>query len=210
MASEFEIIRTYLKGIGPDRKDVAIGIGDDAAVVDVNHEISLAMALDVLVEGVHFPVGTSADRIAHKALAVNLSDLAAMGATPAWFTLGLTLPDADDGWMALFSSALSSLADEHAIRLIGGDTTRGPLSISIHVCGTIPPGMAIERSGANMGDCVFITGDIGGLSGSTCAARRAGPASRGSGKRRDRCIRRTGPGSGSSAGCIRTGRDSMA
>jgi len=162
MTSEFELIRRYFSGVGPEREDVDVDIGDDAAVVSVAADSSIVMALDVLVEGVHFPVGTSADRVACKALTVNLSDLAAMGAKPSWFTLGLSLVAPDEQWVALFAKSLAQSAKEHGIRLIGGDTTRGPLTIAINACGIVKQGTAIERRGACAGDQLFLTGDVGG------------------------------------------------
>src|SRR5512147_2705910 len=125
--SEFDIIRHYFAGHRPGRNDVLTGIGDDAALLQVPPGRVLAVCMDTLVAGVHFPPETTAAAIGHKALAVNLSDLAAMGAEPAWATLALTVPDNDSAWLEGFSGAFFALADRYAVSLVGGDTTRGPL-----------------------------------------------------------------------------------
>ncbi len=162
MAREFDLISRYFHDIGPDRGTVRVDIGDDAAVIDVADTTDLAMTMDVLIAGVHFPQHTTPARIAHKALAVNLSDLAAMGATPAWFTLGLSLPDADEQWVGAFARSLAVVAGQYGIRLVGGDMTRGPLSVCINACGTLPSGGAVQRNGAKPGDRVLVSGSIGG------------------------------------------------
>jgi len=117
--------------------------------------------MDTLVAGTHFPVETSAEDIAYKALAVNLSDLAAMGAEPAWFTLGLTLPDSDIDWLQGFSKGLFSLADKYNMQLVGGDTTQGPLSVTIQIAGLLPETKALKRDGAKEGDLIYVTGYLG-------------------------------------------------
>jgi thiamine-monophosphate kinase len=160
-STEFDIIRRYFSDQQTRRADVSLGIGDDAALLLPPSGQSLVVSVDTLVSGVHFPNNTSPDAIGHKALAVNLSDLAAMGAVPAWFTLALTLPDADENWLAQFSQGLFSLAREHNIQLVGGDTTRGPLSITIQVMGFVPEGEALTRSGAQVGDAIYVTGTLG-------------------------------------------------
>ncbi|HPQ94609.1 MAG: thiamine-phosphate kinase [Thiothrix sp.] len=169
--SEFSLIKTYFDW--PDPPDsVALGVGDDAALlIPAAHE-QLVVTVDTLVSGVHFPEQTPAHAIGHKALAVNLSDLAAMGATPCWFTLALTLPQADDTWLRDFSTGLSSLARQHGIYLVGGDTTRGPLSITIQVMGTLPAGEALLRSGARPGDLIFVTGTLGGAAAGLAVIRQ--------------------------------------
>jgi len=141
--------------------DVELGIGDDAALVNVPPGQSLVMSLDTLVAGVHFPKNTSAADIAWKALAVNLSDMAAMAATPRWLLLGLTLPQADEAWLAEFSSGLTQLAQAHGVALIGGDTTRGPLTISVQISGLVPQGQALRRSSARPGDLIYVSGQLG-------------------------------------------------
>lgn len=162
MAGEFDLIRRYFHDIGPADSSVVVDIGDDATVIDVSDVTDLVMTLDVLIAGVHFPDATPAARIAHKTLAVNLSDLAAMGAQPRWFTLGLSLPGSDEQWISDFAKSLATTAQRYAIRLVGGDMTRGPLSVSINACGALARGSAIRRSGASAGDHVLLTGSIGG------------------------------------------------
>jgi thiamine-monophosphate kinase len=143
------------------REDVVIGIGDDAAVLAVPAGMQLVISTDTFTAGVHFPEQTDPASIGHKALAVNLSDLAAMGALPAWFTLNLSLPTVDPAWLTAFCEGLFALANKHRVQLIGGDTTRGPLSITITVHGLVPAGEALLRSGAKPGDQVYVTGRLG-------------------------------------------------
>ena len=140
---------------------MALGIGDDAALVNPSPNFQLVVATDTLVESVHFPVDASAEQIATRALCVNLSDMAAMGATPRWFTLALTLEKADAPWLAGFSRGLAQVADEFALALIGGDTTAGPLTISMTLIGEVPAGEALPRAGANVGDSIYVTGTLG-------------------------------------------------
>lgn len=140
---------------------IAVGIGDDAAVLNIPHNKQLVTSIDTLVSGVHFPENTPADAIGHKALAVNLSDLAAMGAKPAWFTLALTLPEMDHDWLEGFSDGLKKLATQANIALVGGDTTRGSLTISVQVMGLVENNQALLRSGANIGDKIYVTGTLG-------------------------------------------------
>jgi thiamine-monophosphate kinase len=161
MPSEFDIIEQYFSGKLPDNQSVRLGIGDDAAITSIPPGMEQVIAIDTLVEGVHFSKGTAAGDLAYKALAVNISDLAAMGATPAWFTLALTLPDVAAKWLAEFSQGLFSLAEQFNMSLIGGDTTRGPLTISVQVAGFVPQGKALLRSEAKPGDHIFVTGNIG-------------------------------------------------
>lgn len=160
-ASEFEIIRRFFKRQQPPRDDVIIGIGDDAALLRVPADSELAVCMDTLVAGVHFPVSTPAAAIGHKALAVNLSDLAAMGATPVWATLSLTLPESDPVWLDNFSQGFFHLAERHGVRLVGGDTTRGPLSVTVQAHGFVPAGCALRRQGAQPGDRIYTTGTLG-------------------------------------------------
>jgi thiamine-monophosphate kinase len=159
--SEFDIIRHYFSGRQPGRPDVVAGIGDDAAVLRVAPGSELAVCMDTLVAGVHFPVATAAAAIGHKALAVNLSDLAAMGAEPAWATLSLTLPASDPDWLGAFADAFFTLADRHGVQLVGGDTTQGPLSVTVQAHGLVPAGEALRRRGARSGDRVYVTGTLG-------------------------------------------------
>ena len=160
--NEFDLIDTFFKRKNNlNRSDVILGIGDDCAILRCPPGQDLACTTDTLIEGVHFPTNTPAADIAYKALAVNLSDLAAMGATPAWATLALTIPSADKKWLQAFSDGFFSLADEFNLQLIGGDTTRGPLSITIQVQGFVPQGLGLPRGGARVGDSIFVTGQLG-------------------------------------------------
>lgn len=159
MPGEFDIIRRYFAGQGPVRDDVVLGIGDDGAHVRLG-TADLAIAVDALVEGVHFPEGTPARAIGHRVLAVNLSDLAAMGATPQWVTLALTLPSAHDNWLADFSAGFFELAHSYNVQLIGGDTVRGPLHVAVQAMGRIGE-RALRRDGGNAGDDVYVSGHVG-------------------------------------------------
>lgn len=160
-ATEFEIIRRYFNRQQPQRDDVIAGIGDDAALLHVPADSELVVCMDTLVAGVHFPESTTAAAIGHKALAVNLSDLAAMGAAPAWATLSLTLPDSDPVWLEGFSQAFFRLADRHGVQLVGGDITRGPLSVTVQAHGFVPAGSALRRRGARAGERIYVTGTLG-------------------------------------------------
>jgi thiamine-monophosphate kinase len=161
--SEFDLIHKYFTWDNPPA-DIAIAVGDDAAVLDIPDGKQLVTSIDTLISGVHFPEDTSPKSIGHKALAVNLSDIAAMGATPKWFTLALTIPEINETWLNSFSKGLKSLAHQHNCFLIGGDTTCGPLSISIQVMGLVDKGRALLRSGAKIGDKIYVTGSLGDAS----------------------------------------------
>lgn len=143
------------------RDDVLQGIGDDCARVWVPEGFELAITTDTLIDGVHFPLGTSAHAVGFKALAVNLSDLAAMGAQPAWVTLALSMPSVDMDWVQRFAEGFFTLAETLNIQLIGGDTTQGPLSITVQAHGFIPKGQALTRGGARPGDYICVTGTLG-------------------------------------------------
>ena len=147
------------------RGDVALGIGDDAALLAAPQGRQLVIAVDALVDGVHVPPGTAPADFGWKALAVNLSDLAAMGAEPAAALLALALPDADGGFVDGFAEGFFALADAHRVALVGGDTTRGPLAASVTVVGYVPPGEALVRAGARDGDDVWVTGTLGDAAG---------------------------------------------
>ena len=163
MASEFELIRRHFeRGARAREERVVLGVGDDAALLRAEPGMELAVSTDMLLEGRHFSAGADPRRLGHKALAVNLSDLAAMGATPRWATLAIALPSDDERWLAAFAQGLFALADAHAVALVGGDTTRGPLTISITVLGEVPAGLALLRSGARAGDDVWVSGELGG------------------------------------------------
>lgn len=159
--NEFDLIRRYFAQHGPQRGDVPLGIGDDAALLAPPPGQVLATTVDTLQAGVHFPLDTCAEDIGYKSLAVNLSDLAAMGAQPAWVTLALSLPTVDEAWLAGFARGFFQLANIHNVQLVGGDTTRGPLSISVQAQGFVPQAQALRRSGAQVGDGVFVTGTLG-------------------------------------------------
>ncbi len=158
--SEFDLIKTHFTW-EPLPESVRVGVGDDAAVLLPDPEQEWLISVDTLVNGVHFPLDTAPQAIGHKALAVNLSDLAAMGADPRWFTLALTVPEANPDWLAGFAQGLRQLAQQHGIFLIGGDTTRGPLSITLQVMGSAPRGKALLRSGAQPGDLLCVSGTLG-------------------------------------------------
>ncbi len=174
MLGEFELIRRFFQS--PETAPgVVVGIGDDAAVLRVPDGCDLVAAVDTLVESRHFPAGSDPRSIGHRALAVNLSDLAAMGAEPAWATLALTLPSADAAWLEGFASGLRTLARRHGVTLVGGDTTRGPLTISIQIMGFVPRGAALLRGGARAGDLLAVTGTLGDA-GAGLALVQAGAA----------------------------------
>jgi len=159
--NEFELITRYFARQPVTRADVALGIGDDAAVLNVPPGQQLVVSTDMLVAGVHFPEHTDAVSIGHKSLAANLSDLAAMGATPAWYTLNLSLPQADPSWLEGFCAGMFDLARGYDVALVGGDTTRGPLTIGIQIMGFVPHGQALQRAGARPGDRIYVTGLLG-------------------------------------------------
>ncbi|NCF38136.1 MAG: thiamine-phosphate kinase [Gammaproteobacteria bacterium] len=161
MANEFAIIEQYFSAIGKPSVDTVLGIGDDAAVVDIPHDQQLVVCMDTLISGTHFPPDTSPADIAYKSLAVNLSDLAAMGASPAWFLLSLTLEDNDSRWLTQFANGLKQAADQFDLQLIGGDTCKGKLAISIQVAGYVPRDRFVTRAGAAVGDIVLVTGELG-------------------------------------------------
>src|SRR5471032_2582635 len=160
MLSEFDLIQEYFQR--PQHAARAtLGIGDDCALLTPTPGMQTAISSDMLVEGRHFFAGEDATRLGHKALAVNLSDLAAMGARPVAFTLALALPSADRDWLCGFSAGLFALADAHGCELIGGDTTKGPLNICITVFGELKPGHALRRDAARDGDDIWISYTLG-------------------------------------------------
>jgi len=158
---EFDIIRRFFADKAGTRGDVALGIGDDAALLRVPPGHELAVSTDSLVAGVHFPAGLPADAVGHRALASNLSDLAAMGAAPAWVVMALTLPEADEAWLTGFSRGFFALAERHGVALVGGNMARGPLNVTLTVHGHVPEGRALTRGGAQVGDLVYVTGHPG-------------------------------------------------
>lgn len=158
---EFDLIETIRERCPTTRADVRLGIGDDAAVLAPPQGHDLLVSTDTLVAGVHFPPSAEAADIGWKALAVNLSDLAAMGASPAWALLALTLPQHDRAFVEGFADGFGELARQHGVALVGGDTTQGPLAITVVVHGFAPRGKAVRRDGAQAGDHVFVTGSLG-------------------------------------------------
>lgn len=159
--NEFSLIQKYFEQLTSDRDDVELGIGDDCALLIAPANHAIAVSIDTLVEGVHFFPDVDPENLGHKSLAVGLSDLAAMGAQPAWFTLALTLPAVDKGWLRRFSTGLAKLANQHHVQLVGGDTTKGPLTISIQVHGFVDHTQAMRRSHAKLGDMIYVSGTLG-------------------------------------------------
>ncbi|HKS33088.1 MAG TPA: thiamine-phosphate kinase [Enterobacteriaceae bacterium] len=158
---EFSLIARYFDRVRSSRLDVETGIGDDCALLNIPEKQTLAISTDTLVCGNHFLADIDPADLAYKALAVNISDLAAMGADPAWLTLALTLPSVDEAWLAAFSDSLFEQLNYYDMQLIGGDTTRGPLSMTLGIHGYVPLGRAIKRSGAKPGDWIYVTGTPG-------------------------------------------------
>lgn len=165
MASpEFKLIETYFKNLTQKDDSVLVGIGDDAAVIEYQPGHNIVVCVDTLVAGIHFPLEAPVDSIGYKSLAVNISDMAAMGATPKWATLALTLPENDNNWLKEFSSGFAEIAGQYGISLIGGDTTKGPLTISVQLMGVVEKGKEVTRSGAEIGDLICVTGNLGDAS----------------------------------------------
>jgi thiamine-monophosphate kinase len=158
MPSEFELIRRFFTR---DTPGAVLGVGDDAALVQVGSGMELAVSTDMLVGGTHFFPDADPFSLGHKALAVNLSDMAAMAAQPRWATLAVSLPEANEKWLEQFSAGWFALADEHHVELIGGDTTRGPLNLCVTIMGEVPHGAALRRSGAQAGDDIWVSGILG-------------------------------------------------
>lgn len=175
--AEFELIRRYFTGQTAPREDVRLGVGDDCALLAVPAGHELALTVDTLVQGTHFLADIDPEALGHKALAVNLSDLASMGAEPAWVTLAIALEAEQPDWLQAFSRGFNALANQHGVQLVGGDTTCGPLTITVSAHGFVPQGQALKRSGAKPGDLVCVTGTLGdaglalrGLQGESAAA----------------------------------------
>ena len=159
--SEFDLISSFIAPAAGERDDVSLAIGDDCAILKVPEGKELAVTIDTLVAGKHFFRDCDPYLVGHKALAVNLSDLAAMGAEPAWATLALTLPEADTEWLEAFMHGFSDLASSYNVQLVGGDTTSGALTISVQVHGFVTAGSAMQRSGAQPGDLIYVSGYLG-------------------------------------------------
>lgn len=156
--SEFDLIRRHFTRATPS---ALLGVGDDAALLQISEGNVLAVSTDMLVCGTHFFADADPYLLGHKTLAVNLSDMAAMGATPRWATLALSLPSADNAWLEKFSAGFFALAQQHGVELVGGDTTRGPLNLCVTIMGEVPPGKALRRDGAQVGDEVWVSGTLG-------------------------------------------------
>ncbi len=156
--SEFDLIKRYFTRPTPG---CVLGVGDDAALLRVADGMELAVSTDMLVSGTHFFADADPYLLGHKTLAVNLSDLAAMGAQPRWATLSLSLPEANEHWLERFSAGFFALADAHGVDLAGGDTTRGPLNLCVTIMGEVPKGRALRRSGARPGEDVWVSGQLG-------------------------------------------------
>ena len=175
MPSEFEIIQRHFSR---PARHALLGVGDDAALIRPAAGAELAVSNDLLLEGRHFAKGAEPRALGHKALAVNLSDMAAMGATPRWAMLALALPAADEEWIAAFAAGFYALADRYDVDLIGGDTTRGALAICVTILGEVPAGLALRRGGARPGDDIWVSGELGAAAyalhdaGNAAAARR--------------------------------------
>ena len=158
---EFELIRRYFAR-DAQASDVIVGIGDDGAVLELAPGIQQVQVIDTMVEGVHFPSDMAAADVGYRVVAVNLSDIAAMGAKPRWMTLALTLADQDESWVDQFAAGLFDAAREYDVELVGGDTTSGKVIVAtVHMTGVVEEGAALLRSGANVGDTVFVTGTVG-------------------------------------------------
>lgn len=158
---EFSLINDFFKSIGSKRSDVALGIGDDAACLEVPSGYQLLVSTDSLLADVHFCSNWDAYDIAYKCVMVNVSDIAAMGGVPCWVSLALTLPSVDSHWLKQFSQGLHDSLQRFNIALIGGDTTKGPLSITLTIHGLVPTGQAVKRKGANVGDTIYVSGVLG-------------------------------------------------
>lgn len=159
--AEFDLIRRYFAVYAPQHPLNQLGIGDDCALLNVPTDHQLAVTTDTMVENVHFFADADPEQLGHKLLAVNLSDLAAMGAEPFAVTLALTLPSVDEQWLQAFSKGFLNLARQHKVDLIGGDTTSGPLTLTVQAMGVVPQGKALLRSGAKVGDSIYVTGQLG-------------------------------------------------
>jgi thiamine-monophosphate kinase len=159
--TERELIERYFRDLGSAREDVVLGIGDDAALLRVAAGYELVLTTDALIEGVHFLPAASARSLGHRALAVNLSDIAAMGASPSWALLSLNLPSIDEDWLREFAAGFGALAQRHGVSLVGGNLSRGALSITVQLAGLVPAGQALRRDGAHPGDELYVSGTPG-------------------------------------------------
>jgi len=169
---EFDLIARLVAAVPIRRRDVLTGPGDDAALLRPPAGFDLVQTIDTCLEGVHFPVGMPAADVGWRSLAVNLSDLAAMGAMPAWGLLSLAMPRADDAWLDEFACGVAELAQAFGLDLVGGDMVRGPLAVSFALTGFVPSGEALRRSGAAPGDGIWVTGELGGGAAGLAAWQR--------------------------------------
>lgn len=185
---EFDIIARYFATPRP-HGDVLLGIGDDAAVLEVRADRKLVVAMDTIVDGVHFPIDTAAADIGYRALAVNLSDLAAMGAEPSWMTLSLALRAADEAWIAGFAAGLFEIADRFNVTLAGGDTVKGPLVVTVQAAGWIETDRWLTRSGARPGDLIFVSGVPGEAAAGLAVIQKQLPDSAAASHLRQRFLR---------------------
>lgn len=161
---EQTVIERYFRHLGAVRTDVVLGIGDDAALLRTQPGHELVQTTDTLVEQIHFRPGSPPRSLGHRALGVNLSDLAAMGATPAWALLSLTLPQIDDSWLGEFAAGFGVLARSYGVALVGGNLSRGPLSVTVQLTGQVPAGTALRRGGAHAGEELWVSGTLGDAS----------------------------------------------
>jgi len=159
--AEFSIIERYCNKLGTQHQDTVLSVGDDAAIVSIPEGFELTVSVDTMAEGTHFFAGLSPELIAHKMLAVNLSDMAAMGARPRWATMAICLPEFDEDWVASFMTTLGGVAKRHGVQIIGGDTTEGPRVLSLTIMGLLPKGQAMRRDSAKVGDKLYCSGTIG-------------------------------------------------
>ncbi|MEM7361242.1 MAG: thiamine-phosphate kinase [Pseudomonadota bacterium] len=159
--TEFSLIERYCQGIGVTHSSTRLGVGDDAAILRVPDGMELVVSVDSMVEGVHFFPEVDAAKLASKLAAVNLSDMAAMGAEPKWATLALCLPQLDDDWLSGFSAALDTISKRYGLQLIGGDTTQGPLTLTMQIMGLVEAGTALCRDSAKPGDDVYVSQSLG-------------------------------------------------
>lgn len=176
-AGEFDLIDRYFSGLTNTNTDVNCGIGDDAAVIDIPPDQELLVSVDTLVSDIHFFPASAAYDIGYKSLAVNISDIAAMGGVPRWATLALTLPKVEPDWLQAFANGFADIANKYAVTLIGGDTTQGPLSITVQIMGTAKKGQSVLRSGAKPGDLIYVSGCLG-AAGLACRTLKACPDDR--------------------------------
>ncbi len=159
--AEFSMIERYCMSLGVEHTDTHLSVGDDAAIVSIPEGYELTVSVDTMVEGTHFFAGLSPELLAHKVMAVNLSDMAAMGARPKWAVVASSLPELDEGWFAKFATTLGQVAAKYGVQIIGGDTTEGPRVISATIMGLLPSGMKMTRSGAKVGDKLYCSGVVG-------------------------------------------------